>query len=86
MMNIKQPLPTTQKMTNGILSDCPTELCSLAVINNLLTIIGGMSSGWGGKVTNQLLSLTREGRSKKYRELGVPTNAANQTITINSGL
>ena len=46
------------------LPECESELYSVAVVNNLLTTIGGRSSG--GNVTNQLFSLTGEGRSKKW--------------------
>ena len=49
------------------LPKCETDWCSLAVVNNLLTTIGGESSGH--KVTNQLFSLTGEGRSKTWREV-----------------
>ena len=49
------------------LPECETEYCSLAVVNNLLTTIGGRDSG--DKVTNQLFSLTGEGRSKTWREV-----------------
>ena len=49
------------------LPECETGVCSLAVVNNLLTTIGGRDSG--NKVTNQLFSLTGEGRSKTWREV-----------------
>ena len=49
------------------LPECETGLCSLAVVNNLLTTIGGRDSG--GKMTNQLFSLTGEGRSKTWIEV-----------------
>ena len=49
------------------LPECETEWCSLAVVNNLLTTIGGRDRG--GKVINQLFSLTGEGRSKTWREV-----------------
>ena len=49
------------------LPECETQYCSLAVVNNLLTTIGGRDSG--DKVTNQLFSLTGEGRSKTWREV-----------------
>ena len=49
------------------LPECETLWCSLAVVNNLLTTIGGRDSG--GKVTNQLFSLTGEGRSKTWIEV-----------------
>ena len=58
------------------LPECETGLCSLAVVNNLLTTIGGRDSG--GKVTNQLFSLTGEGRSKTWIEVfqSMPTKRA----------
>ena len=49
------------------LPECETKWCSLAVVNNLLTTIGGRDSG--DKVTNQLFSLTGEGRSKTWIEV-----------------
>ena len=49
------------------LPECETEWCSLVVVNNLLTTIGGRDSG--DKLTNQLFSLTGEGRSKIWREM-----------------
>ena len=48
------------------LPECKTQYCSLAVVNNLLTTIGGRNSG--DKVTNQLFSLTGEGRGT-WREV-----------------
>ena len=49
------------------LPECETEWFSLAVVNNFLTTIGGRASG--DKMTNQLFSLTGEGRSKTWREV-----------------
>ena len=49
------------------LPEFETGLCSLAVVNNHLTTIGGRDSG--GKMTNQLFSLIGEGRSKTWREV-----------------
>ena len=51
------------------LPNCETEVCSLVVVENLLTTIGGSIDG---KVTNQLFSLTGEGKSKKWREVFQP--------------
>ena len=48
------------------LPDCETGVCTLVVVENLLTTIGGSS---GGRVTNQLFSLTGEGTSKKWIEV-----------------
>ena len=49
------------------LPECETGTYSLAVVNNLLTTIGGRDSGY--EVTNHLFSLTGEGRSKTWREV-----------------
>ena len=43
---------------------CPNSDFSLAVINNLLTAIGGMTPNW--ECTNQLLSLTGEKWTEKF--------------------
>ena len=49
------------------LPECKTERSSLAVVNNILTTIGGKGSG--GKKTNQLFSLTGEGKSMRWKEV-----------------
>ena len=61
------------------LPKCETKWCSLAVVNNLLTTIGGRDSG---KVTNQLFSLTGEGRSKTWREVfqSMPTKRSSSVV------
>ena len=62
------------------LPECETGLCSLAVVNNLLTTIGGRDSG--GKMTNQLFSLTGEGRSKTWIEVfqSMPTKRSSSVV------
>ena len=62
------------------LPECETGLCSLAVVNNLLTTIGGGDSG--GKMTNQLFSLTGEGRSKTWIEVfqSMPTKRSSSVV------
>ena len=57
---------------------CPTEYFTLAVVNGLLTAVGGWESPWFGpnKSTNTLLSLiTQKGGKKKWVEhfLRMPT-------------
>ena len=47
------------------LPDSPTSGCSLVIINNLLTLVGGKRSRI---VTNQLFSLTGEGSGKRWTE------------------
>ena len=68
------------------LPECENEFCSLAVVNNLLTTIGGRSTG--GNVTNQLFSLTDhgEGSSKRWREVfqSMPTKKSS-SVTLCSG-
>ena len=52
--------PTQQWST---LPQCPQSCCSLAVVNGLLTAIGGRQSG---QATNTLLSLTGEEKGRKW--------------------
>ena len=47
------------------LPDSPTRNCPSVIINNLLTLVGG---GHGGTTTNQLFSLTGEGRGRRWTE------------------
>ncbi len=47
------------------LPDCPTVNSSLAVVNGLLTAVGGIKSG---KLTNALVSLTETGSERKWSE------------------
>ena len=49
---------------------------SLAIINSLLTSIGGRSSLHGGPRTNTLLSLTGEGRERQWSEVFPPMPTA----------
>ena len=49
---------------------------SLAVINSLLTSIGGCSDPSGGPRTNTLLSLTGEGRERQWSEVFPPMSTA----------
>ena len=51
------------------LPDCPHRAFSLAVVDNLLTAIGGQQAG---QYTNTLLSLTEEGRDRKWVETFPP--------------
>ena len=51
------------------LPDCPHTAFSLAVVDNLLTAIGGQQAG---QYTNTLLSLTEEGRDRKWVETFPP--------------
>ena len=48
------------------LPDCPVSNCSLAVVNDLLTTIGGRSGIQSA--TNKLFSFTGEGRDKSWTE------------------
>ena len=49
------------------LPDCPTNSCPSVVINNLVTLVGGMRN-CNGTLTNQLFSLTEEGSSRRWTE------------------
>ena len=51
------------------LPDCPHKAFSFAVVDNLLTTIGGRQAE---KYTNTLLSLTEEGRDRKWVEMFPP--------------
>ena len=53
----------SEKKTWSSLPQCPHQLSSLAVVNGLITAIGGTL---GGDVTNQLLSLTGERKWVKH--------------------
>ena len=65
------------------LPDCPHKAFSLAVVDNLLTAIGG---GQADQYTNILLSLTEEGRDRKWVETfpPMPTKRA-MTCAVSSG-
>ena len=72
------------------LPDTITELCSLAVINNLLTTIGGWNVARqlsSRNVTNQLFSLTGEGISRKWRNVfpSMPTKRSSTAAVTFSG-
>ena len=54
------------------LPDNPNEAFSLAVIDGLLTSVGGRDRGLFGAPTNTLLSLTGEGERKKWSEVFPP--------------
>ena len=54
---------TTITSTWSRLPDSPTNSCPSVIINNLLTLVGGLRDG--ASPTNQLLSLTGEGRWKE---------------------
>ena len=55
--------------------DCPFRSCSLAILKNLLTTIGGIP------FTNQLFSLTGKGTSKPWTEVYPPTPSKRQWAT-----
>ncbi len=44
----------------------PTKFCSIVIINNLLTLVGGRDHG--GALSNQLFSLTGEGIGRRWTE------------------
>ena len=47
------------------LPTCPYDGCSIAIVNDLLTAVGGFQ---GSNITNQLFSLTGEGSVKRWTE------------------
>ena len=63
--------------------DCPHRLFSLAVVDNLLTAIDGQQ---GSQLTNTLLSLTEEGRDRKWVEKFPPMPTKRAVIcAVSSG-
>ena len=57
---------TTSTSTWSQLPDSPTIRCPPVIINNLLTLVGGLRDG---ATTNQLFSLTGEGRGRRWKEV-----------------
>ena len=72
------------------LPDNPNKAFSLAVIDGLLTSVGGWSQGWFSRgATNTLLSLIGEGERKKWSEVFPPMPTPRQStscITTEKGL
>ena len=65
------------------LPDCPHKLFSLAVVDNLLTAIGGRQAK---EYTNTLFSLTEEGRDRKWVETFPPMPTKRSlTCAVSSG-
>ena len=65
------------------LPDCPHEAFSLAVVDNLLTAIGGWQAS---QRTNTLLSLTEEGRDRKWVKTFPPMpTKRSDTCAVSSG-
>ena len=60
------------------LPDCPYVGSGLAVINHLLTTIGG---NVGSELTNKLFSLTGEGSDKKWTEVFLPMQTERREMT-----
>ena len=57
---------TTSTSAWSQLPNSPTSNCPSVIINNLLTLVGGHDSV---TITNQLLSLTGEGRGRRWKEV-----------------
>ena len=72
------------------LPDNPNKAFSLAVIDGLLTSVGGWTQGWFSRgPTNTLLSLTGEGERKQWSEVFLPMPTPRQStscITTEKGL
>ena len=64
--------------------DCPHIQLAFAVIDGLLTAVGG----WGGdgKNTNKLLSLTGEGTGKRWTEKFPPMTTKRYDVSVYSAL
>ena len=61
---------TLSSSTWSLLPDSPTHNCPSVIVNNLLTFVGGLCSGWlGDYVTDKLFSLTGEGSDRKWVEI-----------------
>ena len=69
---------TVSTSTLSQLPDSPTNTCPFVIINNLLTLVGGYCDG---ATTNQLLSLTGEGRNRTWTEVfpAMPTKRYGST-------
>ena len=66
---------TTSTSIWSQLPDSPTQCCPSVIINNLLTLVGGVREHLISGETNQLLSLTGKGRGGRWKEIfpGMPT-------------
>ena len=64
------------KELSSQLPDNPNENCGLAIIDGLLTSVGGYNNG----PTNTLLSLTGEGMRKKWSEIFPPMPTPRQSV------
>ena len=74
---------TSQGMLWSTLPDNHYELFSLAVIDGLLTCVGGRSGGYGRSRTNTLHSLTGEGCKRQWSEVFAPMpTARSQTASV----
>ena len=51
------------------LPNSPNDKCPLVIIDNVLTLVGGSSSGLVNNATNQLFSLTGEGSGRTWTEV-----------------
>ena len=65
------------------LPDCRTDCATLAIVNGLLTTVGGRV---GGNNSNKLFSLTGEGRDRKWTEVFPPmTTKRYMAIAVTTG-
>ena len=65
------------------LPDCRTKRTTLAIVNGLLTTVGGEV---GGNYSNKLISLTGEGRDRKWTEVFPPmTTKRESVIAVTAG-
>ena len=67
---------TAEGLLWSTLPDSSYEFFSLAVIEGLLTCVGGCSGGYGGPRTNTLHSLTRGGHKRQWSEVFPPMPTA----------
>ena len=74
---------TSEGLLWSTLPDSRYELFSLAVIEGLLTCVGGRSGGYGGPRTNTLHSLTGGGHKRQWSEVFPPMPTARiQTASV----
>ena len=74
---------TSEGLLWSTLPDSCYEFFSLAVIEGLLTCVGGRSGGYGGPRTNTLHSLTGGGRKRQWSEVFPPMpTARSQTASV----
>ena len=68
------------------LPESPTYSCSLVIINNLLTLVGGCIRSASAAITNQLFILTREGSGRRWNKEFPPMLTKRSALCIETAL